>query len=279
VSSCANGHAVPAGAERCGICGEDVRPLCYQGHRSSPGSRFCDTCGALLAAEPAATAATAAELPAADLVTDYTSGSFSDFFAPDAAGGSDDGTPIRPAAAASGKAAASSAASAAAHVRRARRWQSLGMGLAVLIAAVIIGEFVLHDRTGHQAKATVSPLGITSTASATATPTAAPDPSPTVPASATPTLTPAPAPTPAAVPAQQVIPAATGRQPEPAGPDGHYRGFPTRAGLPGHFVLPGPPFVPGGFGDGQRQDILRIVLPFAGFPRGGLPDHGGFDRR
>ena len=252
MSSCANGHAVPAGAERCGICGEDVRPLCYQGHRSSPGSRFCDTCGALLAAEPAATAATAAELPAADLVTDYTSGSFSDFFAPDAAGGSDDGTPIRPAAAASGKAAASSAASAAAHVRRARRWQSLGMGLAVLIAAVIIGEFVLHDRTGHQAKATVSPLGITSTASATATPTAAPDPSPTVPASAT---------------------------PEPAGPDGHYRGFPTRAGLPGHFVLPGPPFVPGGFGDGQRQDILRIVLPFAGFPRGGLPDHGGFDRR
>jgi hypothetical protein len=273
VSSCANGHAVPAGAERCGTCGEDVRPLCYQGHRSAPGSRFCDTCGALLAAEPAATAA---ESPAADLVTDYTSGSFSDFFALDAAGGGDDGTPIRPAAAASGKAAASSAASAAAHVRRARRWQSLGMGLAVLIAAVIIGEFVLHDRTGHQAKATVSPLGITSTASATA----APDPSPTVPASATPT--PTPAPTPAAVPAQQVIPAATGRQPEPAGPDGHYRGFyhgfyrgflpPGR--LPAHFVLPGPPFVPGGFGGGQRQVILPV--PFAGFPHGGLPQAGGF---
>ena len=272
MSSCANGHAVPPGAEHCGICGEDVRPLCYQGHRSAPGSRFCDTCGALLAAEPAATAA---ELPAADLVTDYTSGSFSDFFAEDAAGRSHDGTPILPAAAASGKAAASSAAaaSAAAHVRRARRWQSLGMGLAVLIAAAIIGDLALHDRAGHQAKATERPLRTTSTASASAAPTAAPSPSPTASASATPS--PTPAPTPAAVPAQRVIPAATGGQPDPADAYGHYRGFVPS----GRDVLPGWPFLPHELGDGQRQAILRIVLPFRGFPPGGLPDQGGFHQR
>jgi hypothetical protein len=270
VSSCANGHAVTPGAEHCGICTEDVRPLCYQGHRSAPDSRFCDTCGALLAAEPAATAA---ELPAADLVTDYTSGSFSDFFAEDAAGRSDDGTPILPGAAASGKAAASSAAaaSAAAHVRRARRWQSLGMGLAVLIAAAIIGDFALHQHAGHQAKATDRPLGTTSTASASAAPTPAPSPSP----SPSPSATPTPAPTPAAVPAQRVIPAATGRQPDPAGPDSHYPGFLP----PSRDVLRGWPFLPHEFGDGQRQAILRIVLPFRGFPSGGLPDHSGFHQR
>jgi hypothetical protein len=253
------------------MCGEDVRPLCNQGHRSTPGSRFCDTCGALL---PAELAATAAELPAADLVTDYTSGSFSDFFAEDAAGRSDDGTPILPRAAASGKAAVSSAAaaSAAAHVRRARRWQSLGMGLAVLIAAAIIGDFALHHHAGHQAKATDRPLGTTSTASASA-PTAAPSPSPTASASATPS--PTPAPTPAAVPVQRVIPAATGGQPDPADAYGHYRGFVPS----GRDVLPGWPFLPHEFGDGQRQAILRIVLPFRGFPSGGLPDHSGFHQR
>jgi hypothetical protein len=267
------------------MCGEDVRPLCYQGHRSAPDSRFCDTCGALLAAEPAA-AAVAAVMPAADLVTDYTSGSFSDFFLEDAAGRSDDGTPVLPAAAASGKAAASSAAaaSAAAHVRRARRWQSLGAGLAVLIAAAIIGDFALHHHAGHQAKATERPLGTSSTASASAAPTAARSPSPTAPASATPTPAPAPAsatpapaaaPTPAAVPAQRVIPAATGRQPDPADSDGQYRGFLP----PSRDVLPGWPFLPHEFGDGQRQAILRIVLPFRGFPSGGLPDHSGFHQR
>jgi hypothetical protein len=256
------------------MCGQDVRPLCYQGHRSAPDSRFCDTCGALLPAEPAATAA---ELPAADLVTDYTSGSFSDFFAEDAAGRSDDGTPILPGAAASGKAAASSAAaaSAAAHVRRARRWQSLGMGLAVLIAAAIIGDFALHQHAGHQAKATDRPLGTTSTASASAAPTAAPSPSPTASASTTPTLTPTPAPTPAAVPAQRVIPAAAGRPPDPADPAGRYPGFLP----PSRDVLPGWPFLPHEFGDGQRQTILRIVLPFRGFPSGGLPDYSGFHQR
>jgi hypothetical protein len=255
------------------MCGVDVWPLCNQGHRSAPGSRFCDTCGALLAAEPAATAA---ELPAAGLVTDYTSGSFSDFFAEDAAGRSDDGTPILPAAAASaasGEAAAGSAAavSAAAHVQRARRWQSLGMGLAVLIAAAIIGDFALHHHAGHQAKTTERPLCTTSTTSASATPTPAPSPSPTAPTSATPT----PAPTPAAVPAPRVIPAATGHQPDPAGPDSHYPGFfpPTRD------VLRGWPFLPPELGDGQRQAILRIVLPFRGFPSGGLPDHSGFHQR
>jgi hypothetical protein len=208
-------------------------------------------------------------------VTDYTSGSFSDFFAEDAAGRSDDGTPVLPAAAASGKAAASSAAaaSAAAHVRRARRWQSLGAGLAVLIAAAIIGDFALHHHAGHQAKARERPLVTSSTASASAAPTAAPSPSPTAPASATPT--PAPAPTPAAVPVQRVIPAATGRQPDPADSDGQYRGFLP----PSRDVLPGWPFLPHEFGDGQRQAILRIVLPFPGFPPGGLPDHGGFHQR
>jgi hypothetical protein len=256
------------------MCGVDVRPLCNQGHRSAPDSRFCDTCGALLAAEPAAAAA---ELPAAGLVTDYTSGSFSDFFAEDATGRSDDGTPIRPgaASAASGKAAVSSAAaaSAAAHVRRARRWQSLGMGLAVLIAAAIIGDFALHHHAGHQAKATDRPLGTSSTASASAAATAAPSPSPTAPASAT--RAPAPVPTPAAVPAQRVIPAATGRPRDPADSDGQYRGFLP----PSRDVLPGWPFLPHEFGDGQRQAILRIVLPFSGFPPGGLPDHGGFHQR
>ncbi|MDX6389603.1 MAG: hypothetical protein QOJ73_666, partial [Streptosporangiaceae bacterium] len=29
----------------------------------------------------------------------------------------------------------------------------------------------------------------------------------------------------------------------------------------------------------QRQAILRIVLPFRGFPSGGLPDHSGFHQR
>ncbi|MDX6389993.1 MAG: hypothetical protein QOJ73_1056 [Streptosporangiaceae bacterium] len=276
MSSCANGHAVPAGAEHCGICGEDVRPLCYQGHRSAPGSRFCDTCGALLAAEPAPSAA---GLPAADLVTDYTSGSFSDFFAENAAGRSDDGTPILPAAAASAKAATSSAAaaSAAAHVRRARRWQSLGMGLAVLIAAAIIGDFALHHHAGHQAKTTERPLGTTSTTSASAAPAPAPSPSPSP--SSTPTAsasaTPTPAPTPAAVPAQRVIPAATGRPPDPAGPDSHYPGFLP----PSRDVLRGWPFLPPELGDRQRQAILRIVLPFRGFPSGGLPDHSGFHQR
>jgi hypothetical protein len=270
VSSCVNGHAVPPGAEYCGKCGVDVRPLCNQGHRSAPDSRFCDTCGALLPAEPAATAA---ELPAAGLVTDYTSGSFSDFFAEDAAGRSDDGPPILPGAAASGEAAASSAAaaSAAAHVRRARRWQSLGMGLAVLIAAAIISDFALHHHPGHQAKATDRPLGTASTTSASAAPTSAPSPSPTASASAPPT----PAPTPAAVPAQRVIPAATGRPPDPAGPDSHYPGFLP----PSRDVLRGWPFLPPELGDGQRQAIFRIVLPFPGFPPGGLPDHSGFYQR
>jgi hypothetical protein len=248
------------------MCGVDVRPLCNQGHRSAPDSRFCDTCGALLPAEPAATAA---ELPAAGLVTDYTSGSFSDFFAEDAAGRSDGGTPILPGAAASGKAAASpaAAASAAAHVRRARRWQALGMGLAVLIAAAIIADFALHHHAGHQAKATDRPLGATSTASASAS-IAASSPSPTASASATPT----PAPTPAAVPAQRVIPAAAGRPPDSAG---HYPGFLP----PSRDVLPGWPFLPHEFGDGQRQAIFRIVLPFRGFPSGGLPGHNGFYQR
>jgi hypothetical protein len=145
------------------------------------------------------------------------------------------------------------------------------MGLAVLIAAAIIGDFALHSRAGHQAKAPERPLGTTSTASAS-TPTA-PSPSPSATASAI--LTPTPAPTPAAVPAQPVIPAAAGRQPDPADPGGQYPGFLP----PSRDVLPGWPFLPHEFGDGQRQAILRIVLPFRGFPSGGLPDHSGFHQR
>jgi hypothetical protein len=77
VSSCARGHPVSPGAEYCGRCGEDVRPRCYQGHRSAIGARFCDVCGALLG--PAAPG-----LPAAALVTEYTSGSLLDILAEDA---------------------------------------------------------------------------------------------------------------------------------------------------------------------------------------------------
>jgi hypothetical protein len=77
VSSCANGHPVSPGTEYCGSCGEDVRPRCYQGHRSAVGARFCDTCGALLGPG-------AADGPAPELVTEYTSGSLLEILAEDA---------------------------------------------------------------------------------------------------------------------------------------------------------------------------------------------------
>src|ERR1017187_10840835 len=80
VSSCANGHPVSPGAEYCGSCGEDIRPRCYQGHRSAPGARFCESCGALLAAGPSAASA---DVAAAELVTEYTTGSFSAILAED----------------------------------------------------------------------------------------------------------------------------------------------------------------------------------------------------
>jgi len=117
VSSCANGHPVSPGAESCAVCGDDVRPRCYQGHRSAAGSRFCETCGAMLAAEPAAGAA---DLPAADLVTEYTSRPFNEFLIEDAGETGDDGAPPRPdatavdAVASPGSVAAPASAAAAA---------------------------------------------------------------------------------------------------------------------------------------------------------------------
>src|ERR1700680_5148590 len=96
VSSCASGHPISPGAESCAVCGDDVRPRCYQGHRSAAGSRFCETCGAMLAAEPTVGAA---DLPAADLVTEYTSTPFNEFLMEDAEETGDEGAPPRPDAA------------------------------------------------------------------------------------------------------------------------------------------------------------------------------------
>jgi hypothetical protein len=58
--SCSQGHAVPTDAAACGQCGEDLRPLCSQGHVSAPGDRFCEVCGSpVLVGASARTSATA----------------------------------------------------------------------------------------------------------------------------------------------------------------------------------------------------------------------------
>ena len=211
MSSCANGHPVSPGAESCAVCGDDVRPRCYQGHRSAAGSRFCETCGAMLAAEPAAGAA---DLPAADLVTEYTSRPFNEFLIEDAGETGDDGAPPRPdatavdavaspgsvaapasaaAAASAGSAAAppGSADPASAHGRPRSRTLTAALGAAVLTAAGVAGGLTLHQRTGQQPQAGPS-LGRAPTAAAAVLPTAPAAGPPTVPATIAPTAPTAP---------------------------------------------------------------------------------------
>lgn len=290
-----NGHPVSTGASagaessaEAESSTEDVGPLCYQGHRSAAGARFCETCGALLDAEPEP----AAELPA-ELATEYTSGSFSDFFQED--GGDDGDAPVQPAAAsgavagaavthdpsatgstATGSGAAGSAAvtgsgalagSAAAIAGRFRRRGTLAVGLAVAAAAAaaITGELTLNHGAKPQAQAPSRPLGAVPTAPASVSPTAAPSPAASV--------APSPTPTPAVVPAQP-IPATVGGQ--QAAPNGHHGFFPGHR--PPHFVLPGPPFVPHGLTTQERQLVLRIVASLPGLGHGGLPQPGGFHR-
>jgi hypothetical protein len=73
VPSCSQGHAIPAGAQSCRVCGEDIRPRCSQGHVSPAGDQFCQACGELLVL---------AEPPTSDFpALDYSSDSFSEFIA------------------------------------------------------------------------------------------------------------------------------------------------------------------------------------------------------
>jgi hypothetical protein len=289
---------VPAGAES---SAEDTGPQCYQGHRSAAGSRFCETCGALLDAEPEA----AAELPA-ELATEYTSGSFSDFFREDtgedagaapiqraAASGAFAGAAVANESGATGSAAAGSTAtesaaagsgtassaavtrsgalagSAVAIAGRFRRRGTLAVGLAIAAAAAaaITGELTLNHGAKPQAQAPARPLGAVPSASVSAAPTAVPS------ASASVAPTPSPTPPPAVVPAQP-IPATAGHQ--PTVPNGHHGFFPGRR--PVHFVLPGPPFVPRELAAQERQIVLRIVASLPVFGHGGLPQPGGFHR-
>jgi hypothetical protein len=273
VLSRGNGHPVSTGASADAESRtEDGGPQCYQGHRSAPGSRFCETCGALLAAEPAA----AAELPA-DLTTEYTSGSFSDFFREDAGEDGEDGgdAPIEPAAAPSARepaaavtgsgALAGSAAAIAGHLRR-RRSLAVGLAIAAAAAAAITGELALNHGAKPQAQAPARPFGAAPAASASVAPTAAPAPSASVAPS------PSPTPPPAVVPAQPAPAAA-----RPPVPVGHHGFFPGRG--PVHFVLPGPPFVPHGLAAQERQIVLRIVASLPGLGHGGLGGlPGGFHR-
>ncbi len=233
MSSCANGHPISPGAESCAVCGDDVRPRCYQGHHSAAGSRFCETCGAMLAVEPAAAAA---DLPAADLVTEYTSRPFNEFLVEDAGHTGDDGAPPRPDAAAatsSGSAAAPASESAAAappgsaaapasaaNGRPRSRTLTAALGVAVLTAAGVAGGLTLHQRTGQQAQAGPS-LGRTPTV-----PPTAPAPiAPTAPASALPASSPMPTLT--VVPPRWTAPAPIEQWAGWIGRRDQYRGLPA----------------------------------------------------
>jgi hypothetical protein len=132
VSSCSNGHPVSPGAE----------------------SRFCETCGVLLPAEPVPGPAGP---PAANLATEFTSGSFTDFFAADDDELVDDAAP---AAAATG---AGDAAGFAASAKQRPRVLTLAVAIAVLaVAAVAAGLTLLHQRPGQQAQTSRS-LGVVPT--------------------------------------------------------------------------------------------------------------------
>jgi hypothetical protein len=247
VSSCVNGHPISPGAESCAVCGDDVRPRCYQGHRSAAGSRFCETCGAMLAAEPAVGAA---DLPAADLVTEYTSTPFNEFLMEDAGETGDEGAPPRPDAAAAAAAPPGSAAPAfAANGRPRSRTLTAAFGVAVLTAAGVAGGLTLHQRTGQQAQAGPS-LGRTPTVPPTApvsvhpTPPAAITPTaPTAPASAPPATAPttpsAPTVPPFAAPtAPAAVAAPAPAAPAPIAPTAPASALPTSSPMPTLTVVP-----------------------------------------
>ncbi|HEY4854918.1 MAG TPA: hypothetical protein VII22_29370 [Streptosporangiaceae bacterium] len=151
----------------------------------------------MLAAEPAVGAA---DLPAADLVTEYTSTPFNEFLIEDAWETGDEGAPPRPdaaaaaaaspgsAAAPASAAAAAASAGSAANGRPRSRTLTAALGVAVLTAAGVAGGLSLHQRTGQQAQAGPS-LG----RAPTVPPTAPVSVHPTPPAAITPTAPTAPA--------------------------------------------------------------------------------------
>lgn len=280
-----NGHGVPPAAEH---CGEDVRPRCYQGHASRAGSQFCETCGALLPAEPAVAPASplVTGLVTTGLVTtgpvttgpvtEYTSGSFRDFLARGDEAAGDDSVLTTPAA------AGAAAAVPAATLWRAAKWRSgtltMALGTAVLIAvAVVGGRTLLHHRAGQQAQGS-RPLGITPTAQASVPPTAPPSAAPTAPASAAPTApasaapSPSPTPPPAVAAAPQAAP--IDQQAPRNGTLDHHQGR-----LPAQYhPLSGWPFVLHGPGIGQFHGIPRGILPGHGLAGRPLQQFGGFHR-
>ena len=230
-----------------------------------------------------------ADLPADDLVTEYTSGPFSAILKEDGATGGGD-TPILagedtaagpaaagPAAAgpAAAAAAAAAAGAAAAHAGRGRKRWSLALGLAVLIAAGVTSELALLQHAAHQARVPVSPsrgpapASAAPTAPASAPPTARGATAHPSRASAAPSVSPAQAP--AVVPAQQAAAAPADQRARLGDGDDRYRGWPP-AWPPG---FRGWPILPFGRGDGLRPADHPGVLPGFGLPQPqrGFPQH------
>jgi hypothetical protein len=293
VSSCANGHLISPGAESCAVCGDDVRPRCYQGHRSAAGSRFCETCGAMLAAAPAAGAA---DLAAADLVTEYTSRPFNEVLMEDAGETGDDGAPPRPdadAAAPPGSAAAPASAAAAAspgsaaappefaepasaaNGRPRSRTLTAALGVAVLTAAGVAGGLTLHQRTGQQAQAGPS-LGRAPTAPGSVPPTAPASTPPTAPAGIAPTAPSAPTAPPFAAPTAPAAVAA----PAPVVPAAPASALPTSSPMPTLTVVPAQRATPSSMEQwagwiGRRDQYQGQSAAEHDLPRGQQPQQFG----
>ncbi len=219
-----------------------------------------------------------ADLPADDLVTEYTSGPFSAILKEDGETGGGD-TPIQPGEdrGASPAAAGLAAVGAAAPTGRRRKRWSLALGLAVLIAAGITSELALLQHAAHQARGPVSPSrGSAPAAAASAAPTAPASARPTGPVStahpgrvsAAPSVSPTLAP--AAVPAQQAAAAPADQRARLGHGDDRFRGWPPWP--PG---FRGWPILPFGPGDGLRQADHPGVLPGFGLPQPqrGFPQH------